>query len=45
MLPVLATQRQPVLNFFFANVCVYNLFKASALYSMGQTALALCSVH
>ena len=30
-------------EFFHADVCVYNL--SSALYSMGQTALALCSVH
>ena len=32
-------------EFFYADVCVYNLSKPSALYSMGQTALALCSVH
>ena len=30
---------------FHAEVCVYNPSKPSALYSMGQTALALCSVH
>ena len=30
---------------FHADVCVYNLSKPSALYSMGQTALALCSPH
>ena len=32
-------------EFFHADDCVYNLSKPSALYSMGQTALALCSVH
>ena len=32
-------------EFFHADVCVYNLSKASALYSMGQSALALCSLH
>ena len=32
-------------EFFHADVCVYNLSKPSALYSMGQTALALCSPH
>ena len=32
-------------DFFHADVCVYNLSKASALYSMGHTTLALCSVH
>ena len=32
-------------EFFHADVCVYNLSKPSALYSMGQTALALCSLH
>ena len=30
---------------FHADVCVYNLSKPSALYIMGQTALALCSLH
>ena len=30
---------------FHADVCVYNLSKPSALNSMGQTALALCSLH
>ena len=28
--------------FFHANVCVYNLSKASAVYRMGHSALALC---
>ena len=32
-------------EFFHADVCVYNLSKPSALYGMGQTALALCSLH
>ena len=32
-------------EFFHADVCVYNVSKPSALYSMGQTALALCSLH
>ena len=32
-------------EFFHADVCVYNLSKPSALYSMGQTALALYSLH
>ena len=32
-------------EFFHADVCVYNLSKPSPLYSMGQTALALCSLH
>ena len=32
-------------EFFHADVCVHNLSKPSALYSMGQTALALCSPH
>ena len=32
-------------EFFHADVCVYNLSKPSALYNMGQTAVALCSVH
>ena len=32
-------------EFFHADVCVYKLSKPSALYSMGQTALALCSLH
>ena len=32
-------------EFFHANLGVYNLSKPSALYSMGQTALALCSLH
>ena len=32
-------------EFFHAHVCVYNLSKPSALYRMGQTALALCSLH
>ena len=32
-------------EFFHADVCVYNLSRPSALYSMGQTALALCSLH
>ena len=32
-------------EFFHADVCVYNLSKPSALYSMGQNALALCSLH
>ena len=32
-------------EFFHADVCVYNLSKPSALYDMGQTALALCSLH
>ena len=32
-------------QFFHADVCVYNLSKPSALYNMGQTALALCSLH
>ena len=31
-------------EFLHADVCVYNLSKPSALYSMGQTALALCSL-
>ena len=31
-------------EFFHADVCVYNLSKPSALYSMGHTALALCSL-
>ena len=30
---------------FHGDVCVYNLSKPSALYSMGRTALALCSLH
>ena len=32
-------------KFFHADVCVYNLSKPLALYSMGHTALALCSLH
>ena len=32
-------------EFFHADVWVYNLSKPSALYSMGQTALALCNLH
>ena len=32
-------------EFFHADVCVYNLSKPSALCSMGQTPLALCSLH
>ena len=32
-------------EFLHADVCVYNLSKPLALYSMGQTALALCSLH
>ena len=32
-------------EFFHAYVCVYNMSKPSALYSMGQTSLALCSLH
>ena len=32
-------------EFFHADVCVYNLSKASTLYSGRQTALALCSRH
>ena len=32
-------------EFFHADVCVYNVSKPSALYSMGQSALALCSLH
>ena len=32
-------------EFFHADVCVYDLSKPSALYNMGQTALALCSLH
>ena len=32
-------------EFFHADVCVYNLSKPSALYSMGHNALALCSLH
>ena len=32
-------------EFFQADVYVYNLSKPSALYSMGQTALAVCSLH
>ena len=32
-------------EFFHADVCVYNLSKPSALYSMGQIALAPCSLH
>ena len=32
-------------EFFHADVCVYNLSKPSAMYSMGQTALAVCSLH
>ena len=32
-------------EFFHAHVCVYNLSKASAVYSMGQSALAVCSLH
>ena len=32
-------------EFFHADVCVYNLSKPSALFSTGQTALALCSLH
>ena len=31
--------------FFHADVCVHNVSKPSALYSMGHTALALCSLH
>ena len=32
-------------EFFYADVFVYNLSKPSALYTMGQTALALCGLH
>ena len=32
-------------EFFHADVCVYNLSKASAVYSMGQSALALYNLH
>ena len=32
-------------EFFHADVCAYNLSKPSALDSMGQSALALCSLH
>ena len=32
-------------EFYHADVCVYSLSKPSALYRMGQTALALCSLH
>ena len=32
-------------EFFYTDVCVDNLSRPSALYSMGQTALALCSLH
>ena len=32
-------------EFFHADVCVYNVSKPSALYNMGQTTLALCSLH
>ena len=32
-------------EFFHANVCVYNLSKASALYNIARTALAMCSLH
>ena len=32
-------------EYFHADVCVYNLSIPSAVYSMGQTALALCSLH
>ena len=32
-------------EFFHADVCVHNLSKPSALYSMRQTPLALCSLH
>ena len=32
-------------EFFHADVCVYNLSKPLALYSMGRTPLALCSLH
>ena len=32
-------------EFFHADVCVYNLSKPSPLYSTGQTAFALCSLH
>ena len=33
------------MRFLYADVCVYNLSKASATYSTGQSALALCSLH
>ena len=32
-------------EFFHDDVCVYNLSKPSTLYSMGQAALGLCSLH
>ena len=32
-------------EFFHADICVYDLSKPSALYIMGHTALALCSLH
>ena len=32
-------------EFLHADVCVCNLSKASVVYSMGQSALALCNVH
>ena len=32
-------------EFFYSDVCVYNLSKASAFYSMGDFALALCSLR
>ena len=32
-------------EFLHADVCVYNMSKPSALYSMGSTALTLCSLH
>ena len=30
---------------FHADFCVYNLSKASTVYNMGQSAMALCSLH
>ena len=32
-------------EFFHADVCVYNLCEPSALYNMGHTDVALCSLH
>ena len=32
-------------EFFHGGVSVYNLSKASAIYNMGQSALALCTLH
>ena len=32
-------------EFFHADVCVHNVSKPSALYSIGRTALALCRLH